>query len=310
MDSKSTAGNGVRVRLSPRAPAAFDLVAVLMGVSFAFMWSSAFTSAKIALEYAPPFAILAVRFLLSGAIAVTAARLLGQRWPMGAEHWRRIIILGLCQNSLYLGLFFLAMTTVPAGLAAIIASSLPLVVATAGALLGKDRLAPLAIIGLVLGFGGVVLIVLDRLGGDLDLLGLAYCLIGVVALATATLIVRHAELGSGLWMVVGLQMLVGGVTLAPVALWLEHDATVTFTTPLVLAFLYTTFIPGIAATLVWFSLIRRIGAAQASAYHFLNPAFGVAVAWVLLGEALGPFDILGVVIVAVGILLVQRARVA
>ncbi len=279
-----------------------------MGVGFAFMWSSAFSSAKIALLYAPPLTILAVRFFLAGAIALACARWLRQPWPTEAVHWRRIALLGLCQNALYLGLFFVAMTTVPAGLAAIVASAMPLIVAAAGAAVFGERLPWLGRLGLLLGFGGVVLIVQDRLGGDLDALGLGLCLVGVIALATATLIVRHAALGSGLWMVVGLQMLIGGAALTPFAVWLEWGAPVTLTTPLVLAFLYTTFVPGIAATLVWFALIRRIGAAEASAYHFLNPAFGVAIAWLLLGEALGPFDVLGVAVVAVGILMVQRAR--
>lgn len=279
-----------------------------MGVAFAFMWSSAFTSAKIALLYAPPLTILSLRFLLSGAIALAVARLLDQPWPHRTEHWRRIVLLGVCQNALYLGLFFVAMTTVPAGLAAIIASAMPLVVASAGAVVLNDRLPWIGLVGLALGFGGVILIVQDRLGGDLDGLGLLLCVIGVAALALATLIVRHAELGSGLWMVVGLQMLVGSLTLAPFALGLEWGAPVDVTTPLVLAFLYTTLVPGLAATLVWFALIQRIGAAEASAYHFLNPAFGVAVAWMLLGEPLGHFDVAGVAVVALGILLVQRAR--
>ncbi|MFW5680729.1 MAG: DMT family transporter [Pseudomonadota bacterium] len=278
-----------------------------MGTGFALMWSSAFTSAKIALLYAPPFTLLAVRFLLSGVVAIAVARWLGQPWPTDAAHWRRIALLGLCQNSLYLGLFFLAMTTVPAGFAAIIASAMPLLVAAAGALLLHERLPWRGRIGLALGFVGVIVIVGDRLGGDLAAWGLMACLGGVTALATATLIVRHAELGSGLWMVVGLQMLVGSLTLAPLAIWLERGAEIDWTAPLALAFLYTTFVPGLLATLVWFALIRRIGAARASAYHFLNPAFGVAIAWLLLGEPLGAFDVAGVLVVALGILLVQRS---
>ncbi len=279
-----------------------------MGVAFAFMWSSAFTSAKIALLYAPPLSILVVRFLLSGVIALAVARWLAQPWPAEPAQWRRVAVLGICQNSLYLGLFFLAMTTVPAGFAAIIASAMPLLVAAIGAAFLRERLPTLGVAGLVLGFGGVVLIVQDRLGGDVETFGLALCILGVAALAAATLIVRHGELGSGLWMVVGLQMVAGSLTLAPFALWFEWGAAVDVTTPLVLAFLYTTFVPGLAATLVWFALIRRIGAAKASAYHFLNPAFGVAVAWVLLGEPLGAFDLAGVAVVALGILLVQRSR--
>jgi drug/metabolite transporter (DMT)-like permease len=108
-------------------------------------------------------------------------------------------------------------------------------------------------------------------------------------------------------MVVGLQMLVGAVVLAAVGLPTE-DLTVTWSWQLVAAFAYTTLVPGLAATVLWFMLVERIGATRAATFHFLNPVFGVAVASVLLNEALGPRDVLGVAIVTAGILAVQLAR--
>ena len=53
---------------------------------------------------------------------------------------------------------------------------------------------------------------------------------------------------------------------------------------LVIAFLYTVFVPGLVATFVWFLLVNRIGATRAATFHFLNPAFGVAIAAVILGD--------------------------
>ena len=66
--------------------------------------------------------------------------------------------------------------------------------------------------------------------------------------------------------------------------------------------------PGLLATFVWFLLVGRIGATRAATFHFLNPFFGVAIAALLLGESLGPRDIMGVVIIAAGILAVQISR--
>lgn len=284
-----------------------DATAILMGVSFAFMWSSAFTSAKVALADAPPLLLLSVRFLISGLIAMGIGAALGQRLPSHPRQWGMVALLGVCQNSLYLGLFFVAMTTVPAGLASIIASALPLLVAAASALFAGERLRGAAALGLALGFGGVIAIMADRLAGDLDPLGLGLCLVGVSALTVATMVVRHANLGGGLMMIVGIQMLIGSVTLAPFALALESVQAVTPTISLAVAFAYTTLVPGVIATWLWFVLIRRVGAPRASAYHFLNPAFGVAVAWLVLGEAIGPVDMAGVAVIAVGILLVQRS---
>ncbi|MCF6234737.1 MAG: DMT family transporter, partial [Rhodobacteraceae bacterium] len=80
------------------------------------------------------------------------------------------------------------------------------------------------------------------------------------------------------------------------------------TWPLAAAFAYTTLIPGLAATLIWFTLLNRIGATRAATFHFLTPVFGVAIAAILLGEPLGLWDGIGVLVVAMGILAVQIAR--
>ena len=108
-------------------------------------------------------------------------------------------------------------------------------------------------------------------------------------------------------MVVGLQMLVGSVALLPFGLALE-TWEVTWSTRLTAAFAYTTLVPGLAATLVWFLLVRRIGAVKAATFHFLNPFFGVAIAAVLLGERVGFLDVIGVAIIAGGILAVQLSK--
>ena len=108
-------------------------------------------------------------------------------------------------------------------------------------------------------------------------------------------------------MVVGLQMLVGSAVLAVAAILLEAWA-VNWTWRLGAAFAYTTLVPGLLATLVWFLLVGRIGAVKAATFHFLNPFFGVAVAAVLLGESLGHWDILGVAIIAAAILAVQLSK--
>jgi len=83
---------------------------------------------------------------------------------------------------------------------------------------------------------------------------------------------------------------------------------ITWSRRLVLAFAYTTLVPGLIATLVWFMLVDRIGSLRASTFHFLNPFLGVAIAALLLGESLGWVDVIGVVIITAGILAVQLSK--
>lgn len=284
-----------------------DFRALVMGLLFALMWASAFTSARMIVLDAPPLTALALRFLLSGSIGVALAVVMGQSWRLTPQQWRATAIFGVMQNAAYLGFIFLAMQRVEASVAAIIASSMPLMVALAGWLILGDRLPRRAVIGLVMGFAGVALIMGARLEGGGDLLGIGLCLLATAALTVATLSVRGASTGGNLMMVVGLQMLIGAATLAPLALIFE-TWQVNWSPRLVGAFLYTTLIPGLAATWVWFALVARVGAVKAATYHFLNPFFGVLIAAVLLSEALTLVDILGVVIIGAGILLVQRAR--
>lgn len=284
-----------------------DVRAILMGLAFAFMWSSAFTSARIIVADAPPVTALAFRFLLSGLIGIGIALALGQSWRLTSRQWRATIVFGICQNALYLGLNFVAMQTVEASLAAIIASSLPLLVALSGWLFLRETVRPLGILGLFAGFLGVALIMGSRLSGGVDLFGVVLCVLGVMALTFATMSVRGASSGGNLLMIVGLQMMVGSAILAVVAVATEEWA-VRWSWTLIAAFTYTTLIPGLAATWVWFLLVNRIGAVRAATFHFLNPFFGVAVAAVLLGERLGLTDVVGVAIIMVAILVVQMSR--
>ena len=284
-----------------------DLRAIAMGLAFAFIWSSAFSSARIIVADASPLASLSLRFFLSGLIGVAIARMLGQTWHLTRGQWRATIIFGICQNAMYLGLNFVAMQTIEAGLASIIASTMPLMVAFATWLIFRERLPTLGLIGLVLGFAGVSLIMTARIGGGADLYGLALCVIGAVALTVATLMMRGASSGGNLMMIVGLQMFVGAGVLA-IASALTETLRINPTPELALAFLYTTFFPGLLATFIWFKLVERIGAVKAATFHFLNPFFGVAVAAVVLGETLTGRDMLGVAIITAGILAVQISK--
>ncbi|MFD1160329.1 DMT family transporter [Roseovarius aestuarii] len=284
-----------------------DIRAILAGLAFAFMWSSAFTSARIIVAAAPPLTALSLRFLISGLLGVLIAWLLGQRWRLTRAQWRATIVFGICQNALYLGLNFVAMQTIEASLAAIIASTMPLLVALAGWAFFGERVGALGFAGLIAGVIGVFIIMSARLQGGIDMLGLGLCVIGVIALTFATLMVRGATSGGNFLMIVGLQMLVGSAVLSVAAVATETIA-VDWSWQLIAAFVYTTLIPGLAATLVWFWLVNRIGAVKAATFHFLNPFLGVAIAAIILGENLGVREILGVAVIAAGILAVQLSK--
>ena len=280
---------------------------MLMGLAFALMWSSAFTSARIIVADAPPMAALALRFAISGTIAVVIARLLGQSWRLSRPEWRATLTFGICQNAAYLGLNFVAMQTIEASLASVIASTLPLWVALVGWVVFGERVSALGLGGLVAGFLGVTVIMGARIGAGADPTGVALAVVGVIALTIATLAVRQVASGKNVLMVIGYHMWVGAAVLALLAMATE-TWQVSFSWRWGAAFAYTIFVPGLAATWIWFTLVGRIGAVKAATFHFLNPFFGVAIAAMILNERMTLSDVLGVLVIAGGIYAVQAAR--
>ncbi|SNT75019.1 DMT family transporter [Paracoccus seriniphilus] len=286
-----------------------DLRAILMGLVFGIMWASAFTSTRMIVTEIPPLMALSLRFALSGVLGVLIAFAMGQTWKnLTRNQWRAIVILGLCQNALYLGLNWVAMQWIQAGLASIIAATMPLIVALLGWLFMGERLKPIGVLGLALGVAGVAVIMGARLQGGSDPVGIAMCFLAALALAIATLTVRGASSGGNVMMIVGLQMLVGAATLALISPLFETWSLHMSARGLI-AFIYTVLVPGIAATWVWFILVGRIGAVRAATFHFLTPFLGVTIAAAFLGESLGPSDVVGALIVAIGILMVQISKV-
>ena len=108
-----------------------DIKALILGLLFAFAWSYAFTSARLIVSEAPPLLALSLRFAISGTIGVVLAFTLGERLRLTPLVIRSVVVFGLCQNALYLGLNFMAMQWIEASLAAIVASTMPLLVAIA-----------------------------------------------------------------------------------------------------------------------------------------------------------------------------------
>ena len=285
-----------------------DFRSILMGVSFSFIWSSAFTSAKILVTAASPLMVLSLRFFISGLLGIALARMLGQKIQLNRSEWTVVVIIGISQNAIYLAFNFIAMQWIEASLAAIIASLLPLVVAAVCWIFLGEKTGFKGMLGLIVGFGGVLVIMLDKLSSSNAYLGMTLCLIAVAALAGATLYVgRMMSLNKNVVMIVGLQMLVGSLTLFPFSLIFE-TWSIEWSTSFVLAFLYTTLVPGLFGTLIWFFLVRRIGPVKAATFHFLNPFFGVLVAALILSEPLSMRDGIGVTIIMAGILLVQLSR--
>ena len=279
----------------------------LMVLGFILLWSSAFSAGKIAVAVCPPLIFLAVRFLAAGVLMLAIAAVGGLRWTLTRRDVAVFAALGVANQALYLGIGYVALKSVSAGLAALIISANPIVTAVFAVVLLGERMTWRKLVGLVLGLGGVAFIVQSRLTLGTDAGGgIVLCLLALMSLVGGTMLFKLFAPRDGLWIGNGVQSLAAGIAILPFALAFESFADITPTSGLILSFAYNVLFVSVFAYLLWFRILQVCGATAASSYHFLIPPLGMLFGWLLLGEHLAPADLAGIVPVALGIYLVTR----
>ena len=102
-------------------------------------------------------------------------------------------------------------------------------------------------------------------------------------------------------------MLAGSLFLLPLSYFFEVW-TVSFSMTFLFTFLYIAAFPGIIGPVIWFYLQKEIGAVKYSSFHFLVPFFGIGISYFLLGETLSLTDMIGVLVIILGLYLVNRHK--
>jgi len=293
--------------VSTTQSASWTLPLPIMVVTFCVLWSAAFAVAKAAVMDCPPLLLLTGRFLIAGVLILGIATIRQTPWTLSRRDLIFFAIVGIANQALYLGLGYIGLQEISAGLSTLIASSNPILIAILAVFLLGERMNWRKVVGLLLGFGGVAFIVSHRLslGGD-SLRGILFTVGGLLALVGGTLIFKLYAPKDGLWIGNGVQSLAAGIASLPFALTFESVGDIVPTWRLLASVLYLGLAVSIFAFLLWFYILKASGATAASSYHFLMPPLGMLFGWLLLGEHVSPLDLLGIVPVVLGIYLVTR----
>jgi drug/metabolite transporter (DMT)-like permease len=296
------------MRLALRVPAPSAAFPMLLSIAaFCVLWSSAFAVAKVALADCPPLLLLTARFLLASAIMLGAAAVRGGPWRLSGRDLAALVLLGVANNALYLGLNYVGMQSISSGLSAMIVSANAVLTALLAAVFLDERMTWRKAAGLALGVAGIGFIVQSRSAGGIDSpLGIAFTIAALLAMVGGTILFKRLAPNGGLWVSNGVQNLGGGVALAPFAFAFESVGDVVPSWRLLAALAYLVLLVSAVAFVIWFRLLAEVGATAASAYHFLMPPLGLLFGWLLLGEQLGWTDLVGILPVALGIYLVTR----
>lgn len=267
------------------------LLAALWGASFLFMRMGA-------AEFGP-VALSAVR--VAGA-TLFLLPLLAMRGQIGAlrAHWRPIFLVGLLNSALPFLCFSYAALSITAGLSSIFNAATPLFGALIAWVWLKDRLTPSRIVGLAVGFSGVLWLAWDKASFKPGGSGwaIAACLAATICYGISASYTKKRLTGiPPLAVATGSQLSAALVLALPAIVWWPQSMP--SGTAWLAAGLLALACTGIAYVL-FFRLIAHIGPANAISVTFLIPAFAVLWGWLFLDEGFTPAMAAGCAVILVG----------
>jgi len=299
------------VALPVRRPLFAAISLPLMVGVFLMLWSSAFSVAKLAIADCPPLLLLAARFLIASVLMFGIAAITRVRWTLNRRDVLLFALLGIANQAIYLGVGYVALRDISAGLSVLIFSANPIVTAVFAALVLGERMTWSKAVGLVLGIAGVAFIVQSRLSiGSDHLRGILLTVVSLLSFVGGTILFKRYAPKDGLWIGNGVQSLAAGIALLPFSLASESIGDIVPTWRLLACFAFLVLLVSVFAYLLWFKILTLSGATAASSYYFLLPPLGMLFGWLLLGEHVALSDLLGIIPVVLGIYLVTRPAAA
>ena len=280
-------------------------VSVIMAMVF---WGFSFVAFKFANQSFRPITIvffrLAVSIFFLFGFALAFKRL--NRIKRKDQKW--FLLLALVEPFIYFLGEAYGLTMVTATVGAVIISTIPLIVPFAAYYLFKEKLTPMNYLGLLISFGGVLLVVLTRSGGIVaDWKGILLMFVAVLSAVSYTMVVKILAEDYTPITITAYQSFYGLIMFIPLFLFMEipHlDFSLVTTESLLAVGFLGVFGSGICFILITIG-IRELGAARANIFGNLIPVVTAIVSFFLLKEAMPIVKILGICIVILGLLLSQ-----
>lgn len=266
------------------------LTTLIMGIAFPI--------GRIGLEFAPPFLLMGIRYIVAGGVqALIVSR---KPRPVGRQ-WLQAAIIGLLQSAGLMGCVYYSMRWITSGESAIITFTNPLLVIIIGTIVTGAKYSARVWAGVGLGILGVFV----TFGSQMDIQpGTVICFIGAICFAAATLLIKrwggafHPEVLSAY------QMLAGGIGLLLLSAASETPRF-NITPVSIVVLLCLVVLCSITQFSLWFYLLQQGDPGTTSSFLFLAPLFAVLSSWLILGEQIEWYVAAGGVLICISVFVVN-----
>jgi drug/metabolite transporter (DMT)-like permease len=265
------------------------------------IWATNYFVIKAVLPYVDPITFAFLRAVLGGLFVFSIGGYAVRGIGRGDVLW--LAVLGLFNVALFLILLNVSLQTANAGVDSTLVYTQPVLVAALAPLVGEG-LTRSRVAGIAAAFAGIVVIFLPNILDATLVVGDLYALLASLSWAIAIILFKRWRTGIRATAVTAVQSVIGGAFILP-ALALGHP----FLNPVPLFWVYLAYnvvlSSGLAYVIFW-RVLSRMPAAQFTSYFFLVPTFAVIIASAMQLSAPPVFEVAGTVLVAVGIIAVNR----
>jgi drug/metabolite transporter (DMT)-like permease len=276
-------------------------------LALALMWGSSYLFIKIAVDDFGTFTLVALRLLIGSALLWTVLRLSGKRLPREPRLYGHLLVMALVNITLPFLLITWAERSVTSSLASILTSLVPLfVVVIAPFFIHDEPFRTNAVIGLVIGFVGVVVVTSRELSLSGDLLAILALVLSSVCYASGGVYSRRNVRGVDPMIPAVFQVTFAAAITSVIALVLEHPWTARPDASAAFAIVWLGILGSGFAYLAFFRILAAWGATRTAAVAYLLPIVGVTLGYLVLQEPLDARILVGTALVIAGMALVNR----
>ena len=273
---------------------------------FVLLWSTGFIGARYGLPYIEPMTFLAVRMIFVVAIMAAIALITQARWPRGPEIGHSLVA-GWLVHGLYLGGVFTAISQgVPAGISALIPGLQPILTSTIANRYMGEKVTRVQWFGLVLGLVGVAMVLHDRrMVAEGSVLGWSASFVSLLGITLGTLYQKR-YCGKIDWRAGNTVQYAGACALFWIASFAFETRVIHWSAELIFAIAWLVLVLSVAAVGLMYWLIRRSAATGFASLFYLVPVVTALLAYLLFDEKLDALSVAGMVVCAVGVVMVNR----
>jgi drug/metabolite transporter (DMT)-like permease len=282
-----------------------------------FLWGSAFPAIKLSYtalnigadDYDKQLLFAGYRFLLAGIMIFLFFTLFKQSLKLRKETLVPLLQLGFVQTFLQYLLFYIGLSYSTGMQGAVIAGTASFFqILFAHFLYADDGLSKRKWVGMALGFGGVLVVNLPKGGADFQFgIGEVLLLIAMMASAYGNIMARERAVKMDVSYLTAYQMLFGSVGLIVAGGWSAGFVPFVFDGFTALLLLYLAFLSA-AGFILWNNVMKYNKVGKVSMYLFLVPVFGVILSALFLDEVMHYTILVGLTLVTVGIIIVNRQK--